>query len=391
MRETFLPFSPPDVGEEEIDEVVNALRSGWLTSGPRVRRFEEGFASYVGADSALAVSSGTAALHIALLAHGIGEGDSVIVPAMTFSSAAHVVEHVGARPVIVDVEPDTLNMDIASAARAIDRAENRVRCLAPVHLYGHPADMPAVVDLAGSRDLAVVDDGAHALPAAIGGSMIGGSRHPSVLTAFSFYATKNLVTGEGGMLTGPSELVDAARGWVLHGMTKDAWRRHEDGAAWRYDVDRAGYKYNLTDIQAALGVVQLKRLPAMHERRRAIFERYAEAFATIEAIRTPTVRPEVGHACHIYAIRLEADQLTITRDAFINELRDRNIGTSVHFIPLHTLTYYRDKYALTDDDYPVATRAFERLISLPIHSRMSDSDVDDVVAAVVDVASVHRR
>ena len=287
MRKTFLPFSPPDIGDEEIQEVVDALRSGWLTSGPRVRRFQEEFGAYIGAESALALSSGTAALHVALLAADVGPGDGVIVPAMTFASAAHVVEHVGAQPIVVDVEPETLNMDIASARAGIERASVRVRCIAPVHLHGHPADMAAILGSPATTTSSSSTTQAHALPASIDGVTIGGSRDPRVLTAFSFYATKNLVTGEGGMLTGPSDLVDAARRWVLHGMTQDAWRRHENGAAWRYDVDRAGFKYNLSDIQAALGLVQLKRLPEMHGRRRAIFDRYTEAFGELEAVQRP--------------------------------------------------------------------------------------------------------
>jgi dTDP-4-amino-4,6-dideoxygalactose transaminase len=386
MRDSFLSFSPPDIGDEEIAEVVDCLRSGWITTGPRTARFEEEFATYVGAEAALALSSGTAALHVALAAHGIGPGDSVIVPTMTFSSVAHTVEHVGAAPVFVDCEPDTLNLDPAHVKRALSDAS--VRCVAPVHLYGHPCD-PRIIELAGGR--AVVDDAAHALPARSGEACVGGSRRENTLTVFSFYATKNLTTGEGGMLTGSRALIEEARAWSLHGMTKDALNRYEEGGSWRYDVTRAGFKANMSDIQAALGMVQLRRLPQMHARRKEIAHRYANALKEMAEIELPVERPDVVHAWHIYAVRLHLDGLKINRDRFIQQLRRRNIGTSVHFIPIHMLSYYRDKYGYRPNDFPVASQEFERLISLPIHSRMTDADVDDVIEAVADVARAHRR
>ncbi len=387
MRRSFLPFSPPDIGDAEIAEVADALRSGWITTGPRTKRFEEAFGTYVGSEAALALSSGTAALHAALLALGIGEGDAVVVPTMTFSSAVHVVEHVGATPILVDVEPQTLNMDPAAVQATIDRSDRPVRVIAPVHLHGHPADLVSLLDIAGDR--AILDDAAHGLPASVGGSRVGGSREPRVLTAFSFYATKNLATGEGGMLTGPQALVDEARRWTLHGMTNDAWRRHENGARWRYDVDRAGFKYNLSDIQAALGLVQLGRLPQMHERRREIATRYAEAFKAEESLQVPIERNGCEHSWHIYAIRLHLDRLTIDRERFIDELNARNIGASVHFIPVHTFSYYRDRF--DHSSFPVANAEFERLVSLPVYPSMTDDDVDDVIAAVGDVVATYRR
>ena len=391
LRDAFLPFAPPDIGEKEIAEVADALRSGWITTGPRTRRFEEEFAEFVGAEAALAVNSGTAALHVALLALGIGPGDAVLVADVTFASAAHVVEHVGARPVLVDVEPETLNVDPARVAQAIETSEIPVRCVEPVHLHGHPCDLPSLIELAHAHDIAIVDDAAHAIPSAIDDRRIGGSGDPRVLTAFSFYATKNLATGEGGMLTGPRTLVDDARRWVLHGMTKDAWRRHEAGAAWQYDVERAGFKYNLSDIQAALGLVQLRRLPDMHARRREIAARYDSGLRDVDAIQLPSVDPRAVHSWHIYAIRLHLDRIAISRERFIDELTQRNIGTSVHFIPVHRLSYYRDRYRLSDAAFPVASTEFERLVSLPIYPRMSDVDVDDVIDAVTDVCAAHRR
>jgi dTDP-4-amino-4,6-dideoxygalactose transaminase len=387
MQNDFLHFSPPDIGEEEIAEVIDCLRSGWITTGPRVQRFEEEFAAYVGAESALAVNSGTAAIHCGLATFGIGPGDAVVVPTMTFSSAVASVEHVGARPIFVDVEPDSLNVDVARVEAALDRGD--VRCILPVHLYGLPCDMPALLDLAEAAGATVLDDAAHALPATVNGMCVGGSGRADVLTAFSFYATKNLTTGEGGMLTGTTAAIDQAREWSLHGMSRDAWRRYEKGAVWRYDVTRAGFKYNMSDIQAALGLVQLRRLPQMHARRAQIASRYASGLALSDAVQLPAASDH--HAWHIYAIRLRLEAVSIDRDAFIEELRLRNIGASVHFIPVHTLTYYRDKYGFHPDDFPVASHEFERLISLPIHSRLTDGDVDRVVEAVADVAARHRR
>lgn len=389
MRDRFLPFAPPDIGADEIAEVSEALRSGWITTGPRTRRFEEEFAAYLGAPAAFAVSSGTAALHLALLAHGIKPGHGVIVPTMTFSSAAHVVEHVGATAILVDVESDTLNIDPALVEQAIGGSSVPVAAIAPVHLYGHPCDMSALVDIAQRHGAAIVDDAAHAVPARAGDSFVGGSADPRVLTAFSFYATKNLATGEGGMLTGPAELVDEARPWALHGMSHDAWRRHEEGAAWRYDVDRAGFKYNLSDIQSAIGLVQLRRLPAMHARRAEIATRYTDALADVAEIELPTVRPDVDHAWHIYAIRLHLHRLRIGRDRFIAELHRRNIGTSVHFIPVHTFSYFREQFV--NDAFPVANAEFERLVSLPIYPGLCDDDVDYVIESIKDAVATHRR
>ncbi len=368
MRDSFLPFAPPDIGNDEIAAVVETLRSGWMTTGPKTAAFEKSFAETVGAEAALALNSGTAALHLALLAHGIGAGDEVVVPVMTFSSDAHVVEHVGARPAFVDVDPTTLNL-----------ASSDGRWCMPVHLYGGPCTVGGKI---------AVEDAAHAIPARIDGITIGGRGN---LTAFSFYATKNLTTGEGGMLTGPGELVERARAWSLHGMSRDAWRRYDGTGSWRYDVDRAGFKYNITDLASAIGLVQLKRLPDLYTRRRAIAGRYTEALSSFPELELPNEQPGTQHAWHIYAIRLHLDRMKIDRDQFIEELRVRNIGTSVHFIPIHLLSYYRDKYGLRTEDFPVATREFERLVSIPIYPQMTDRDVDDVIVAVDDVITRHRR
>jgi dTDP-4-amino-4,6-dideoxygalactose transaminase len=397
-RSEFLPFYAPDVGEEEIREVTEALRSGWLTTGPRVQRFEEEFAAAVGAPAAAAVNSGTAALHVSLATLGIGPGDAVITSPLTFASSAHVIEHVGARPIFADVDPDTLNVDPEAVRRAIKQAEADgawpVRAILPVHLHGHPCDMDALAQVAADHGLAVVQDAAHALGSAWRGQSVGGPMAglpPGSLTCFSFYATKNVTTGEGGMLTGDPAIVDEARTWVLHGMSRDAWRRYSSDGSWHYDVVHAGFKYNMTDPAAALGLVQLRRLPEFQARRCQIVDRYADAFAALPEIELPHVRPQAEHAWHLYVIRLSQDRLRIDRDRFIEELRRRNIGTSVHFIPIHLFSYYRDRYGFQPEDFPVADAEYRRMVSLPLYPRMADRDVDDVIEAVAGIVAEHRR
>ena len=395
MRETFLNFAPPLIGEEEIAEVVDTLRSGWITTGPKVRLFEQQFAAAVEARAALAVNSCTAAMHLALLSMGVGAGGTVITSTMTFCSTAHVIEHVGARTSLVDVEPDTLNMNPARLREAIEKHRGRgerVRAIIPVHLYGHPCDMDTLLVIADEYGLAVIEDAAHALPARYRDRIIGSARNAGVpvLTCFSFYATKNLSTGEGGMLTGPPELVDQARIWSLHGMDRDAWKRYSAEGSWYYQVDRAGYKYNMSDLQAAIGIHQLRKLGAMHQRRKEIVARYNSAFSGMEEFQTPGARPGIDHAWHLYVLRINPGVLRISRDDFIEELRRKNISASVHFIPLHMQRYYREEYGLTPSSFPVATREFERIVSLPLSPRMSDADVNDVVTAVKEIAFASR-
>lgn len=397
MRDTFLPFSPPLVGEEEIEEVVDTLRSDWITTGPKVRRFEEEFAEYVGAPAALGLNSCTAALHTALAALGVTTGDAVITTPMTFVSSVHVIEHVGARPLLADVEADTLNIDPRRVADVIESARReglRIKALLPVHLYGHPCDMNPLMDLAREYRLAVVEDAAHALPASHEGRKVGsfaGLFDVPVMTCFSFYATKNLTTGEGGMLTGPPDLIDEARIWSLHGMSRDAWNRYGAKGSWFYEVVRPGFKYNLTDIAAALGLGQLRKLGAFQARRAEIARRYTEAFSQFEELTVPTSRPEVEHAWHLYVIRLNPERLNVTREQFIEEMRERRIGTSVHFIPVHTHPYYRDRYDFKPEDFPVAAAEFRCIVSLPLNPRMSDGDVEDVIEAVADIIEKFRR
>jgi dTDP-4-amino-4,6-dideoxygalactose transaminase len=385
MREEFLGFSPPSVGEEEIAEVAETLRSGWITTGPRVARFEREFAELVGAESALGVSSGTDAMQVALATLGVGPGDEVITTPMTFCSTVHVIEHVGATPVLVDVEPETLCIDPVAVAAAVGP---KTRAILPVHLYGHPCDMGALLNIAGEHGLQIVEDAAHSLPASWQKKTVGSIGD---LTAFSFYATKNLTTAEGGMLTGPRELVDRARPWALHGMSRDAHDRYQSGGSWYYEVVLPGFKCNMTDLQAALGLRQLEKLEGFQRRRREIVARYTKAFADAPAIEPPVERPGVSSAWHLYVIRLRLERLSIDRNRFIEELTARNIGTSVHFIPVHLHPYYRDRYGFSPEDFPMAHAAYHRIISLPLHPRLSDEDVNDVIEAVIEVADLYGR
>ena len=381
----FLPFATPLIGEEEIQEVVDTLRSTWITTGPKAKRFEQEFAAYLGAPGALALSSCTAGLHTALVTLGIGPGAEVVTTPMTFAASVNVIEHVGARPVLVDVEPDTLNLDPGLVAAALTP---RTRAILPVHYAGHPAALDPIGDIARPGGLAVIEDAAHALPAKYKGRPIGSGANP---VAFSFYPTKNMTTAEGGMLTGDAALLERARTVSLHGMTRDAWSRYDRGGQWFYEVVLPGFKYNMTDIQAALGMWQLRKLAAFQERRRAVVRLYTEAFAGQDALEVPVERSDVEHAWHLYVLRLREEALRIDRNVFIDELKQRNIGTSVHFIPIHLHPYYRDKYGYGPESFPVAYGNYRRMLSLPLSARVSDADAADVIAAVLDIVRRYRR
>jgi dTDP-4-amino-4,6-dideoxygalactose transaminase len=392
MRNSFLPFSPPTLGAEEVEGVVDTLRSDWITTGPKTVAFEQALAKEVNAPAALALNSCTAALHTALVAMGVGAGETVATTPMTFCSTVHVIEHTGATPLLVDVEPDTLNLDPRQLVEAANGAD--LRAVLPVHFAGQPCDMDPILDVAAQQGAAVVEDAAHALPAAYRGRRVGEVANTAGVeraVAFSFYATKNVTTAEGGMLTGTEELIDSARVWSLHGMSKDAWRRYTDRGSWFYDVVEAGFKYNMTDIAAALGLGQLHRLGEFDRRRHDIAARYSEAFAGVAALEPPTARADVHHAWHLYVLRLHLDELSIDRNAFINELQDRRIGVSVHFIPVHLHTYYRERYGWRPEDFPVAYEQYQRMVSLPIYPSMTNQDVEDVIEAVTQVATANRR
>ena len=393
MRAEFLSFSPPTLFDEELSEVLDTLRSDWITTGPKTKRFEDEFATYVHSPSALAVSSCTDALQVGLAALGVGPGHAVFTTTMTFCSTVHVIEHIGATPVLVDIEASTLNLSPDRLEEAIDRTlrEGHLvpKAVIPVHYGGHPCDMSSIDALAARHGLAIVEDAAHALPAWVGDRMIGDPTAPdgvSRAVAFSFYATKNLTTAEGGMLTGSPDFIDEARLWSLHGMSRDSWKRYGQGGSWFYEVVRPGFKCNMTDIQASLGLHQLERLAELQERRHAIVEIYRDGLADLHSLQLPTELEGYRSAWHLYPIRLHLDQLRIDRGAFIDELSRHNIGTSVHFIPVHTHPYYRDRYGYEPTDFPVAWGEFQRLISLPLNPRMKPDDARDVVDAVCEIA-----
>ncbi len=323
----FISFSPPDISEEEIQAVVNTLRSNWITTGPVTKAFEEEFAAYHGLPGSLALNSCTGALHVALAALDIGPGDEVITTPMTFCATANVIEHLGATTVLADIDADTLNISVESVRAAITP---RTKAIIPVHFGGHPVDLDGILALAKEHGLKVIDDAAHALSSKYKGRAIGTI---SDFTAFSFYATKNLTTAEGGMLTGDPELLERARILSLHGMNRDAWKRYEFYGNWYYEVVAPGFKYNMTDIQAAIGRVQLNRLEGMQAHRKHVFERYQAGFADLEEVQVPTIRPEVVHAYHLYVLRINPEMLDIDRAQFIDELKAYGVGTSVHFIP----------------------------------------------------------
>jgi dTDP-4-amino-4,6-dideoxygalactose transaminase len=381
-----VPFHVPSIGNEEILAVVETLESGWITTGPKVKRFEESFARHIGARHAIAVNSCTAALHLSLEAIGLKEGDEVLVPTLTFTATAEVVTYFKAKPVLVDVDPVHFNFSVEDAARKIT---GKTRCLIPVHFAGHPCDMDPILDLAKRNGLAVIEDAAHAIPAEYQGRKIGTL---SQATAFSFYATKTLATGEGGMVTTDDDsLADRIRMMRLHGMSRDAWKRYRADGNWRYEILEAGYKYNLTDLQAALGLVQLARCEEMWRKRARIAERYTQALDSLPAFHALTAAPEVQHAWHLFVILVDPARLRIHRDQVIEELRERGIGTAVHFIPLHLHRYYQETWGYRPGDFPVADNYFDRCISLPIYPDMTDEEVAQVIEALDEIAVKFRR
>lgn len=385
VRRDFLPFSLPDIGESEIDEVVQALRSGWITTGPRTIEFERQFAEYVGSRHAIAVSSCTAALHIALAAVGIKPGDEVITSPLTFCSTANVIVHLGGTPVFADIGED-YNVDPAEVEK---RITPHAKAIIPVHYSGQPCRMDDILACAEKYNLMVIEDAAHSVGAKYRDRMIGTIGD---VTGFSFYAIKNMTTAEGGMITtDDDELAGKMRLLSLHGISKDAWKRYAREGSWYYEVVYAGYKCNMTDIQAALGIHQLARLERFLQVRRKYAAMYSEAFDAIPEIQTPVVNADVRHAWHLYVIRLDLERLTIDRAQFIEALRAENIGTSVHFIPVHLHPYYRRTYGYKRGDFPNAERIYDRIVSLPLYPKMTEEAVQDVVAAVKRTVSRHRK
>jgi len=393
-RETFLPYALPSIGDDEIAEVVDSLRSGWVTTGPKVRRFESDFVEYIGSKHAIAVNSCTAALHIALTALGIGPGDEVIVPTLTFCSTANVVVHLGARPVLVDV-----GNDFNVAPEAIEVAITpRTKAIVPVHYSGQACDLEAIYEIAARYDLAVIEDAAHAIGAIYHDIKVGADRlKPAAcnvqrVTAFSFYATKNMTTGEGGMITVADDaMAEHMRLLTLHGMSRDAWKRYASAGSWHYEVVLAGYKDNMTDMQAALGIHQLRRLDDFVTTRQRYARLYDDAFADLQEVETPAVHSDRNHVYHLYVIRLDLDRLVLDRAQFVEALKAHNIGTSVHFIPVHLHPFYQERFGYRRGDMPQAEAIYDRIVSLPLYPRMSEVDVCDVIRAVRHVVTKNRR
>lgn len=391
MSSDFIPFSTPAIGEEEINEVVAALRSGWLTTGPRTAQFENEFRAYVGSDFALGVNSATAGLHLALAALGIGPGHEVITTPLTFCSTVNTILHTGATPVLADVAKDG-NIDPASIA---SRITVRTRAIIPVHLGGLPCDMDAIWEIARSHGLHVIEDAAHAVGSRYRGWPIGagnpttGMRSDAV--AFSFYATKNLTTGEGGMVTTHSEaLSEAMRILCLHGISKDAWNRYSEQGNWYYEVEACGFKYNLSDIQSAIGIHQLRKQERFLEVRTRYAAIYRQELEDLEEIELPPQYCLCRHSWHLYAPRLNLHRLDIDRHEFIRQLRIRNIGASVHFIPIPLHPYFAGMAALPQNQCPEALRLYPRLVSLPLYPSMSENDIRQVASAVKDIIASAR-
>jgi dTDP-4-amino-4,6-dideoxygalactose transaminase len=380
-QDRFLVFGAPLIGEAEIDEVVASMRAAWIGTGPKVARFEERMGEYLGAGHTVAVNSCTAALHLSMLAAGIEPGDEVITTAMTFVATANAILHAGATPVLVDVDRRTGLIDPDAIRAAVT---SRTRAIVPVHMYGRPCDMDAIQAIAAEHDLRVIEDAAHALEARYRGRKIGTIGD---LTAFSFYVTKNMTTGEGGMIaTADPELAARTKTLALHGITADAWKRFSDEGYRHYQCVAPGFKYNMMDLQAAIGLHQLPRLEAWLARRAEIWERYDVAFADlpVETPAPPADEPGTTHARHLYTLLVDRDTAGIGRDTLMQRLHDRGVGTGVHYVGVHLHPYYRDTFGYAPDDFPNATHISERTLSIPLSPGLTDGDVDRVIEAVRD-------
>ncbi len=373
MKNDYIPFHKPLVTDDEINEVVDTVKSGWWTMGPKTLRFESEFRSYIGAKFSLAVSSWTAAAHLALEAMGLKEGDEVIVPSFTFTASAEIVCYFKAKPVIVDVDKDSFNISPEEIEKNIS---DKTKAIIPVHYGGNPCNMDEIVELSKLYNLRIIEDAAHSLPAKYKGKTIGTIGD---VTCFSFYVTKTLAAGEGGMIcTDNEEIAQRCSIMRLHGINSDAWKRYSDEGSWYYEVIAPGYKYNFTDIQASLGLAQLKKIDLMHAERKNIFEKYNSLFAENTLIKLYKYEEEVEPSYHLYPVLLQTESLTVTRSKIIEELKNLGIGTSVHFIPLYRHPYYRETLNLDVKNYPVSEYIFPRIITLPIWPGMTDAQIERV-------------
>jgi len=382
----YIPFHKPFITEDEVSGLLDTVRSGWLTMGPKTFEFEREFSNYVGSGHAVALNSGTSALHLSLKVIDLEAGDEVIVPTMTFTATAEVVCYCNAKPVLVDIDRTTGNIDISAIEKAITP---RTRAIIPVHYGGLPCDMDQILDIAEANKLFVIEDAAHSLPASYKGKPIGTIGDS---TCFSFYATKPLAAGEGGMvMTENEEWAERMRMLRLHGISKDAWKRYSNGGSWYYEVLEAGYKYNMTDIQASIGISQLRKLDHMWERRKQIAGFYNQAFSDYGPLITPGTSSDRVSSYHLYALKINPDVLNIDRAEFIEILKERGIGTSVHFIPLHRHPFYQNAFSYGVENFPEAEWVYERLVSLPIYPGMSEIEVEFVIQTVTDVCEKHRK
>ena len=377
VRDDYLIFGSPRIEEDEIREVVASLRSGWLGTGPKVARFQSDFRDYIGCKHALALNSCTAGLHLSLIATGVGPGDEVITTPMTFAATANAIIHVGARPVFVDIELPSMSIDPELIESNITE---RTKAIIPVHFGGRPCNMRRIMEIARKHNLIVIEDAAHAIESRYHGRKVGAIGD---LTCFSFYVTKNIITGEGGMVTtNNDDWADTIRVYSLHGLSKDAWKRYSDDGFKHYRVVAPGYKYNMMDIQAAIGIHQLKRIEEYHRRRVEIWNRYDNAFADLPMLLPAPADPDTVHARHIYTPLLRLEALSISRDEFQERLHRMNIGTGIHFVSLHLHPYYAQTFGYQPDDFPNALYVSERTISLPLSAKLTGDDVEDVVGAV---------
>ncbi len=383
---SFLPFHRAMIGHEEVRAVTEVLESGWLTTGPRAKQFEAAFASCVGADNAIAVGSCTAALHLALAAIDLQPGDEVILPTMTFASSGEVILYFGAKPVLVDCAPDSFHMDPSQIERAIT---SKTRAIIPVHYSGYASQLDSIVEIARRHNLKIIEDAAHSFPSNYKGTPIGTIGD---ITCFSFYATKTITTGEGGMITTQDRaLADRMRILSLHGISRDAWKRYSAEGTWRYDIQDVGYKYNLTDLQAAIGLVQLEKREHMRQLRAALAARYTRELSSFEGFSTPLVPSDVEHAWHLYVLQVNGEILSISRDRVIEELKQRGIGTSVHFIPLHLHSLYQGRLGYREGMFPNAEARFAAAISLPLFPGMTEHEQSRIIQALRDIALQYRR
>jgi UDP-4-amino-4,6-dideoxy-N-acetyl-beta-L-altrosamine transaminase len=385
VRNSFLPPFKHSIGEAEINEVVDTLKSDWITTGPKTFNFEDIFSKKVNSTHAIAVNSCTAALHLSIAGLGIGNGDEVITTPYTFVATSEVVINENAVPVFVDVEKDTYNID---PDRIKEKITDKTKAIIVVHYAGHSCEMDTIMDIAEKNDLYIIEDAAHAIGTQYKDRKIGSIGD---VTCFSFYATKNITTAEGGMITtNNEELADKMRILSLHGISKDAWKRYSSEGSWYYEILYSGYKYNMCDLQASIGIHQLKKLDQMQKRREEIAVKYNEILGEIPQITIPTIKSYTKHAWHLYPIQVNDELLSINRNEFIEALKAENIGTSVHFIPLHLHPYYKEKYGFNNGVFPNAESLYKHEISLPIYPKMADEDVEDVISAVKKITNYYK-